>query len=141
MHAISRSQRIVAVVGSRDYPEIDFVRYWVWTMRPFIAVLISGGAGGVDLAAEDAGLDYGLDVVSRPADWDRYGRAAGPVRNTQVVRIADDVVAFWDGVSRGTADTIGKARDASKLRAVYNRRCVNVFVDGRFDVYSRRRHR
>ena len=53
-------------------------------------------------------------VETYPADWDRHGKSAGPIRNRQMLAEGhpDLVVAFPDTVSRGTWDMIGAARHA-----------------------------
>ena len=117
----------LAIVGSRGYPDKDRVGYYVWTLKPFVSLIISGGAPGVDTIAESTARRNGIPVRSIPADWDNLGRKAGPIRNTEIVAEADYVVAFWDGVSRGTFDTIAKARAQDKLRAVYNSHGVNIW--------------
>ncbi len=107
----------VAIVGSRDYPDIDHVLAYVRLLPPE-SVVVSGGARGVDEAAEAAALECGHRVESIAADWKNRGRRAGPERNAKVVERADRVVAFWDGKSRGTLDTIRKAVAAGKQCAV-----------------------
>jgi hypothetical protein len=52
-------------------------------------------------------------------DWFAHGRVAGLMRNSQIVDYAEEVFAFHDGTSRGTLDTIRKAREAGKLRKVF----------------------
>ena len=47
-----------------------------------------------------------------PADWQRYGRGAGPIRNKQIVESADLVIAFWDGKSNGTRSALAHAERA-----------------------------
>lgn len=103
----------VAIVGSRDYPYLGLVREFVNSL-PLHVEVVSGGARGVDRTAEFAARARGLSVRSIPADWNTHGRAAGFLRNTEIVAAADEVVAFWDGRSRGTFDTINKARAAGK---------------------------
>ena len=98
----------VAIVGSRKYPRLGLVRDFVQSL-PVGSVIISGGAPGVDQAAEDAAKSTGLELIVFPADWDGLGRKAGPIRNSQIVEAADRLVAFWDGISRGTQDSIRKA--------------------------------
>ena len=103
----------VAIVGSRDFPQW----YKVWefvTYLPPDTVVVSGGARGVDTSAVEAATACGLKVEVYRADWKRYGLSAGFKRNQQIVDAADRVVAFWDGVSRGTADTLDKAALARK---------------------------
>ncbi len=104
---LALAQRI-AIVGSRAYPEPSAVQRFVSEL-PAGTVVVSGGASGVDTWAEEAAYDRDLQTVVFPADWERHGRAAGPIRNAQVVDFADEVVAFWDGASRGTLNTVVQA--------------------------------
>ena len=87
---------------------------------PKNAIIISGGAKGVDQAAEDEARKLGMEVISVPPEWDKYGRRAGLVRNDMIVAIADCVVAFWDGVSRGTKYTIDSAKKQNMIVQVFN---------------------
>jgi len=107
-----------AVVGSREYPRLDLVRAFV-SKLPHGSVVISGAARGVDATAEDAGLANGLEVVSFPADWSR-GRGAGIARNPEIIAAADIVVAFHDGRSPGTSDSIRRAKEARKRLWICN---------------------
>lgn len=72
--------------------------------------VISGRARGADSLGERWARERGLAVRVFPADWERYGRSAGIRRNAVMAGVADGVVAFWDGRSRGTADMIRRAR-------------------------------
>lgn len=71
--------------------------------------IVSGGARGVDSWAAELANESGFRLVEIRPNWKKYGRGAGFHRNTEIVRAADDVVAFWDQVSNGTFDTIKKA--------------------------------
>jgi hypothetical protein len=53
------------------------------------------------------------------ADWDKHGKAAGPIRNQQMAQEADGLIAFWDGKSRGTKDMIQKALNYGLETHVY----------------------
>ena len=102
---------IVAVVGSREYrdsghPTVEEVVAELARSAPNVTV-ISGGARGVDQRAIAAARGAGLAVREYPADWSRYGNRAGYLRNEEMVKAADMVVAFWDGESPGTKLTIG----------------------------------
>jgi len=109
----------VAIVGSRNWPNFQQVRDYVMVL-PAGTEVVSGGAPGVDAAAEGAARYrwYRCKDVPQPtvfrADWSRFGRSAGPRRNAQMVEYADRVVAFWDGKSPGTKHTIGLAKKAGK---------------------------
>lgn len=111
----------LAVIGSRDFADYDLMERCL--LRNFrvedIDAVISGGARGADtLAARFAGR-YGLLLEVIPADWKKYSRNAGLVRNAEIVERADVLVAFWDGLSRGTRDSITRARLAGKRVMVF----------------------
>lgn len=108
----------VAIVGSRDYPRLELVRMAVKHLTPEDTV-ISGGARGVDSEAAAAAKRNGIPLIVFLADWEKYGKRAGFLRNTQIVEACDVVMAFWDGKSRGTMDTVTKARAAGKPVYLY----------------------
>ena len=76
----------------------------------FIEEIVSGGATGADSGGEAYATHRGLNVKRFPADWDAYGKAAGPIRNRQMAEYADGVVLFPGG--RGTASMAREARKA-----------------------------
>jgi len=76
--------------------------------------VISGGAPGADSLGERFAAEHGLPVTIFHADWERYGKAAGIIRNTDIIDAADIVFAFWDGKSPGTKDSIKKAMSRAK---------------------------
>lgn len=53
----------------------------------------------------------GITCYEYEADWDKHGKAAGPIRNQEMAEYADALIAVWDGESRGTRDMIDKALD------------------------------
>jgi len=99
----------VAIVGSREFARMERVNECV-ALLPSDSVVISGNARGVDRAAEEAARQRGLKVISLPAQWDKYGKSAGYRRNADIVKLADRVIAFWDGISKGTLHTINLAK-------------------------------
>lgn len=60
--------------------------------------------------------NYWLEVYK--PDWARYGRAAGAIRNKQIVDACDKLIAFWDGKSKGTKISIDMAEKQGKLLKV-----------------------
>ena len=109
----------VAIVGTRTYPDLEQVREYVRQLSPD-DIVISGGAKGVDETAEDEARKLGMEVISIPAEWNKYGKRAGLMRNDIIVAMADLVVAFWDGVSRGTKYTIDRAKEKNVITQVFN---------------------
>lgn len=76
--------------------------------------IISGGARGADRAGEDWAFANGVPVVVMPAQWGQHGKKAGPIRNKEMATEADALLAFWDGVSSGTAHMIATMRTLGK---------------------------
>ena len=77
-------------------------------------IIISGGARGADALGERYARENGFKVERYPADWDTYGKSAGPRRNKQMAEVCDCAICFWDGQSRGTASMIEFAKQLGK---------------------------
>lgn len=76
-------------------------------------ILVHGAARGADSLAAAIWREAGLPVEAHPADWDRYGRAAGPVRNTHMVSLGAELcLAFPLGKSVGTRHCMRAAEQA-----------------------------
>lgn len=103
----------VAIVGSRDWTDHVAVRDYVYALD-ITDIVISGGAPGVDQFAQFYAEERGLGVLVYPALWSQYGKRAGPLRNKMIVEHCDRVVAFWDGSSPGTQNTISLAEQSNK---------------------------
>ena len=73
--------------------------------------IISGNASGADALGERYAREHSLKLEIYPAEWEEYGKSAGPLRNKLMAEKADFVVAFWDGNSRGTKNMIDCAID------------------------------
>lgn len=105
----------ILICGGRDpdYATLDAVEIWIRQNVHSGDTVIHGGARGVDTAAGDAASRIqGVEVLEFPADWDRWGKFAGSIRNTHMLREGkpDLVVAFKGG--KGTKNMVGQATDA-----------------------------
>lgn len=112
----------LAIVGSRDFHNYAKLKREVDQIRKKlnIVAIISGGAKGADQLGERYAKEYNLNLVRLLPDWKGRGRVAGLERNTEIVAQADYVLAFWDGKSKGTRDTIRKTQKTSKvLKIIY----------------------
>ena len=58
--------------------------------------------------------ENGFETEIYPADWEKYGRAAGPKRNKKIAEISDYIICFWDGKSKGTKSLLSFAEKAGK---------------------------
>jgi len=111
----------VAVIGSRDFKDYTKLKNTLDSVFFPISEIISGGARGADSLAERYAEENYISLkVFRP-DW-TIGKHAGFLRNTQIIESCDVVVAFWDGVSKGTLDSIRKAEKIGKrvIKVLFN---------------------
>jgi hypothetical protein len=107
----------LAIIGSRNFTGYDFMREKIQPLLerlPGMKRVISGGAHGADSLSERIAKDFGLDHRHIQAEWSKFGRAAGPLRNQEVILEAEVVAAFPLAESKGTQDDIRKARAAGK---------------------------
>lgn len=106
------------IAGGRDYQltEDD----WVFLGSLSITEVVCGCARGADKGGELFGYHNDIPIKRFPADWDRYPRAAGHIRNRAMARYAEAVVLFPGG--RGTANMF---KEAIKTRIViYDQRTI-----------------
>lgn len=109
----------LGVVGSRTYADTQAVTRFVRNL-PNTVTIITGDARGVDRAASRAAEQAGLSFHVFKADWDSRGKAAGFIRNELMASNIDRLVAFWDGVSRGTLHMITTCQDRGIPVEVYD---------------------
>lgn len=96
----------VAVIGSRGFNNKDLLYQELDKLSP--TTIISGGAKGADSIASDYAKEKSIELLEIKPDW-KIGRHAGLLRNTEIVKSSEFLLAFWDGKSKGTADSIKKA--------------------------------
>lgn len=101
----------ILVTGSRTLDGADAYRALDEILREIEAIerrwigcVIHGGAAGVDALADRWARQKGVARWVFPADWQRWGKRAGPLRNAEMIRRGKPhaVAAIWDGTSRGT---------------------------------------
>lgn len=104
----------VIVAGGRDFTNYKFVQDKLDALfrnrkDDSNITILSGTASGTDKLGERYAKNRKYSLKTFPANWKDFGRAAGPIRNTEMVKEGTHLVAFWDGKSKGTADIISKA--------------------------------
>ena len=116
------SQVVLAIVGSRTYSEYSnfcvHIERWIKTNHT-IDVIVSGGAQGVDSLAKKYANDHNIPISIHYANWVKYGRSAGPIRNQLIVDDATHLVAFPDKRSVGTWDSVNKAKKKKIAVTIY----------------------
>jgi len=105
----------VIIAGGRTFADYDLVKTQCLAllkerMNADNVIIVSGCASGADALGERFAREHNLVVELHPADWERHGRSAGPIRNAEMADVADALIAFWDGKSRGTKSMIEIAR-------------------------------
>lgn len=112
----------VIIAGCRDFADYELLKekcdYYLQNREKEDIVIVSGHASGADALGERYAQERGSQLETYPADWKAHGRAAGPIRNENMVRVANALIAFWDGKSRGTKNMIETARKYSLKVAV-----------------------
>lgn len=101
------------IAGGRKFKDAILLKKEVDDFRDThdITEIVSGHALGADSLGEAYANFYGIKLTIFKADWDTYGRAAGPIRNKQMIDYADAIIVFWDGKSRGTKNDIDLAKE------------------------------
>jgi hypothetical protein len=108
----------IAVVGSRGFNDYDYMISILNNIED-ITLIVSGGAPGADRLAELYADQNSINTLILKADWDKYGKSAGMIRNKDIVDNAEYIIAFWDGVSKGTKNSIDRAKKAGKQVVVF----------------------
>lgn len=102
----------VLVCGDRHWTNKEKI-YNRLSMLPKDAEVIHGAAPGADNIAGSVAISLGLKVRTFPADWEKFGKWAGPKRNREMLdQKPDYVIAFHPNLaeSKGTRDTVTEAK-------------------------------
>jgi len=114
---MENSEINLAIIGSRTFNDYIYARDKILdiliTNNYFVSKIISGGAIGADQIAEIFAAEFYIPVDIIKPDWN-LGRNAGFLRNTTIIDKSDIIIAFWDGKSKGTLDSINKAKNSNK---------------------------
>jgi hypothetical protein len=111
----------IGIVGSRDFNDFEkmheYIKNKIYVSS--ITLVVSGGAIGADTLAEKFADLYQIPKMIFYPKWDKYNTLAGTIRNKDIVEASDLVFAFWDGVSKGTKNTISRCKLQKKKVHVY----------------------
>ena len=111
----------VIIAGTRDFNDYAFLKknvdYFLQGINPNNEKIeiVSGNARGADKLGEKYAKDNNISLMCFPADWNKYGKSAGYIRNEQMAKEANALIAFWDGKSKGTKHMIDIARSKGLL--------------------------
>lgn len=107
----------LAIMGSRSFNNYPYAKKEILNIiqnnKILITKIISGGALGADKIAEIFASKFNIPIEVITPDWSK-GNRGGVIRNTDIINKSDYVIAFWDGISKGTLDSINKAKRLNK---------------------------
>jgi hypothetical protein len=101
----------VIIAGGRDFNDYEKLRIYcdhILEDQTDIEI-VSGTARGADQLGERYAKEKSYKVTRFPADWSK-GKSAGYVRNEEMAKYADALIAFWDSKSKGTGHMIDLAK-------------------------------
>ena len=115
----------VIIAGSRGFSNYKLIKekcneYLGEKRKEYNIIIISGGARGADTFGEKYAQDEGFSLEVFPANWNKFGKSAGFIRNEQMAEVADALIAFWDGKSHGTKHMIEIMKNKKLLVRVVN---------------------
>ena len=101
----------VIIAGSRGFSNYKLLReqcnkFLREKRKTSNIIVVSGHARGADTLGEKYAQDEGFTLEIYPAQWKKFGKKAGYRRNEQMAEVADALIAFWDGSSKGTKHMI-----------------------------------
>lgn len=114
------------IAGGRDfndYPllQIETQRFLVeCNFNPTQLIIVSGNAKGADTLGEIFAEKYHFPITSFPANWNEFGKRAGPIRNEEMAKFATHAIIFWDSVSSGSKNMIENAKKYNLTYKVIN---------------------
>ena len=112
---------IIAIIGSRNFSDYGLLCKTITKIQDGgieITEIVSGGARGADSLASKFALENKIKLKEFLPDWDTLGKSAGYSRNIDIIDYCQAVIAFWDGKSTGTMNSLHLARRQKKLTKV-----------------------
>lgn len=112
----------LAIVGSRTFNDYGIFERIILENYKLenIKQIISGDCYGIDKLAEIFADKYSIEILIFKPEWNNYGKSAGFIRNKLIVENCDTIIAFWDGISRGTKLTIDIANKSYRYLKIIN---------------------
>ncbi len=105
----------IAIIGSRNLTKVDLSKY----IPKSVTEIVSGGAKGIDTLATKYAENNNLRLTVFLPEYEKYSQAAPLKRNNKIIEYSDEVIAFWDGKSKGTEYVIKKCKKLNKKITVH----------------------
>lgn len=115
----------VVIAGSRHLNEklikpiimsmLNYIESTIKERFVFIEEIVSGGCRGIDAVGEKIAEELAIKLTKFEPNWNKYGKAAGPLRNKEMANYADILVLIWDGKSKGSLSMKKEMKILNKL--------------------------
>lgn len=112
-------EKRIVIAGCRYFNDYELAKTTIEDCLSNISkeddiIILSGGCSGADLLGERYARQMGYKIERHPANWEKYGKAAGQKRNEEMAKRCDFVICFWDNKSKGTKGMIQFAKKYNK---------------------------
>lgn len=101
-----QSYMVIGIVGGRDFDDYSLLTTTMNEYVDKVHLIVSGGAKGADSLGERWAKENNKKTLIFKPEWEKFGKSAGFIRNQEIVKNSDFVLAFWDGKSKGTKSSI-----------------------------------
>jgi len=109
----------IAVIGSRSFNDFGLLKQILDGFSE-ISMIVSGGAKGTDQLAAQYAFTRSIPTIIFNPNWSVHKKGAGHRRNELIIKESDLILAFWDGNSKGTSNTIELSKKLGKpIRIVH----------------------
>jgi hypothetical protein len=110
---------VISIIGSRTFDNYDLL---CETMKGYdnLSLIVSGGAKGADSLGERWANENNIRTLIFKPEWEFYGKRAAFIRNQLIVVNCDQVIAFWDGESKGTKHALDLCKKINKPYTIIN---------------------
>jgi hypothetical protein len=110
----------LAIIGSRTFTNYELLQETLEPHKHKITQVISGAAKGADLFGEKWAIENNIETLIFPAEWGKHGKKAGYIRNEDIIKNCDCVIAFWGGESKGTKHSLSLCKKYNKPFKIIN---------------------
>lgn len=110
----------VIIAGSRNITDYNMIEQIINKSKFNITEVVCGCAIGVDRVGQQWAKNNSIKIEEMPANWNRHGRAAGPIRNSEMAKYADAAIIIWDGKSPGSKNMIDQMKRLNKPYELYD---------------------
>ena len=107
------------IAGSRTITNYKLIKETLDNINFKITEIVSGTAIGVDKLGEKYGLENNIQIKQFPANWDKYGKSAGYIRNKDMADYADDCIVFYNGISNGSNHMIKISKENNLILKIF----------------------